>query len=187
MYIIAGCNGAGKTTASYTVLPEMLDCREFVNADEIARGISPFQADKASIQAGRLMLARIRLLLAQGEDFAFETTLSTRSYVKLVKQSQSAGYFVSVLFFWLNSPDLAVSRVKSRVLEGGHDIPEMVVRRRYIKGLVNLFNLYIPLVDYWMLIDNSSMPYEVIAHGIEGDNKVMNEKIWSNLSMHYGQ
>ena len=187
MYIIAGCNGAGKTTASYTVLPEMLDCKEFVNADEIAKGISPFQADKASLQAGRLMLTRIRQLLEKGEDFAFETTLSTRSYVSLVKQSQSSGYFVSLLFFWLDSPDLAVSRVKNRVLEGGHDIPETVVRRRYTNGLSNLFKLYIHLVDNWVLVDNSGEPYQEIAEGAKDNTRIVNQKIWKYLIDHYGQ
>ena len=101
LYIIAGCNGAGKTTASYTVLPEMLDCREFVNADEIAKGLSPFNPESVAIDAGRLMLQRMDDLLIAGEDFAFETTLATRSYVKFIDQAHAMGYFVSLLFFWL--------------------------------------------------------------------------------------
>ena len=131
LYIIAGCNGAGKTTASYTVLPEMLDCREFVNADEIAKGLSPFNPESVAIDAGRLMLQRMDDLLIAGEDFAFETTLATRSYVKFIDQAHAMGYFVSLLFFWLPTPELAIVRVATRVSKGGHDIPEEVIRRRY--------------------------------------------------------
>ena len=126
LYIIAGCNGAGKTTASYTVLPEMLDCREFVNADEIAKGLSPFNPESVAIDAGRLMLQRMDDLLIAGEDFAFETTLATRSYVKFIDQAHAMGYFVSLLFFWLPTPELAIVRVATRVSKGGHDIPEEV-------------------------------------------------------------
>ncbi len=143
LYIISGCNGAGKTTASYTILPEMLNCNEFVNADEIAKGLSPFNPNKLAIKAGRLMLTRINELLESGIDFAFETTLSTRSYVNTIKKAQKKGYFVTMLYFWLDSPDLAVERVKIRVKEGGHDIPEQTIRRRYDLGISNLFNLYI--------------------------------------------
>ncbi len=104
LYIIAGCNGAGKTTASYTVLPEMLGCREFVNADEIAKGLSPFNPESVAIEAGRLMLQRMDDLLSEGSDFAFETTLSTRSYVKFIERAQAKGYFVTLLYFWLPTP-----------------------------------------------------------------------------------
>lgn len=173
LYIIAGCNGAGKTTASYTILPEMLNCREFVNADEIARGLSPFQPEKVAIEAGRLMLGRIYELLTRKEDFAFETTLSTRSYVKTVKRAQKAGYFVTLIYFWLNSPELAVARVKDRVLEGGHDVPERIIRRRYQKGVENLFKLFIPVSDFWMVVDNSENPFKLIAEGVKENKKIV--------------
>lgn len=173
LYIIAGCNGAGKTTASYTILPEMLNCREFVNADEIARGLSPFQPEKVAIEAGRLMLGRIYELLTRKEDFAFETTLSTRSYVKTVKRAQKAGYFVTLIYFWLNSPELAVARVKDRVLEGGHDVPERIIRRRYQKGVENLFKLFIPVSDFWMVVDNSENPFKLIAEGEKENKKIV--------------
>ena len=123
LYIIAGCNGAGKTTASYTVLPEMLDCREFVNADEIAKGLSPFNPESVAIDAGRLMLQRMDDLLIAGEDFAFETTLATRSYVKFIDQAHAMGYFVSLLFFWLPTPELAIVRVATRVSKGAAAMP----------------------------------------------------------------
>lgn len=165
LYVIAGCNGAGKTTASFTVLPEMLDCREFVNADEIAAGLSPFNPEGVAIQAGRLMIERIIHLLKEGETFAFETTLATRSYVKLIKQAQKRGYFVTLLFFSLSTPEQAVKRVEKRVSEGGHNIPLDVIYRRYDNGLSNLFNLYMPVCDYWALYDNSVCPANKIANG----------------------
>lgn len=165
LYIIAGCNGAGKTTASYTVLPEMLGCREFVNADEIARGLSPFNPEGAAIQAGRLMIERVLQLMKDGQDFAFETTLATRSYIKLIKQAQSVGYFVTLLFFSLPTPEQAVQRVARRVSQGGHNIPLDVIYRRYEAGLKNFFQLYMPVVDFWALYDNNTCPTLRIASG----------------------
>ncbi len=165
LYIIAGCNGAGKTTASFTVLPEMLNCREFVNADEIAKGLSPFNPEGVAIQAGRLMIERILHLLKEGETFAFETTLATRSYVNLIQRAQRRGYFVTLLFFSLSSPEQAVARVAKRVSQGGHNIPTDVILRRYDAGLQNLFQLYMPIVDYWTLYDNSTCPSEKLACG----------------------
>lgn len=165
LYIIAGCNGAGKTTASYTILPEILECKEFVNADEIARGLSPFNPNSTSIEAGKLMLKRIRELLGREESFAIETTLATRSYINLVRQAQSMGYMVTLLFFWLRTPELALQRVAERVRNGGHDIPASTTRQRYVSGISNLFNLYSPEVDYWMLYDNSATPRIAVARG----------------------
>jgi len=165
LYIIAGCNGAGKTTASFTILPEMLDCGEFINADEIARGLSPFNPDKAAIEAGRLMLTKIDKLLGSQKDFAFETTLSTRSYVNTVLKARKSGYQVTLLFFWLDSSELAIERVRTRVSEGGHNIPKETIIRRYDTGLRNLFKLYIPITDYWMILNNSGLQSELIAEG----------------------
>ena len=176
LYIIAGCNGAGKTTASFTVLPEMLDCQEFVNADEIARGLSPFHPEGVAIQAGRLMIDRVIHLLKEGETFAFETTLSTRSYVKLIQQAQKRGYFVTLLFFQLSTPEQAVQRVAKRVSQGGHNIPTDVVYRRFEAGLSNLFNLYMPIVDYWALYDNSNIPTKHIASGQLGQEPEILDK-----------
>ena len=163
LYIIAGCNGAGKTTASYTILPEIWHCQEFVNADEIARGLSPLNPNSMAVQAGRIMLQRIEELLKQGVSFSIETTLATRSYVQLVKRAQAKGYTVNLLFFWLESPEMAVQRVAKRVKEGGHDIPEDVIYRRYKLGICNFFNLYKDAVDMWTLVDNASSPRRVIA------------------------
>lgn len=182
LYIVSGCNGAGKTTASFTVLPEMLGCREFVNADEIARGLSPFQPEKVAVEAGRIMLQRIDELLKKQEDFAIETTLATRSYVQTIKKAKEKGYNVTLVYFWLDSPELAIARVKRRVTEGGHNIPEEVIRRRYKKGIQNLFQLFIPICDYWILIDNSQKPYIIVAEGQEDKElNIQNENIWNRL------
>ena len=169
LYIISGCNGAGKTTASYSLLPEMLNCKDFVTSDEFAKGLSPFDPSKASIQASRYMLMKIRYLLKRGQDFAIETTLATRTLMKIVKQAQAAGYTVTLLYFWLNSPDLAVARVRARVEAGGHDIPEETIRRRYNTGIYYFFNLYSPICERWILADNSQIPFKVIAEGSKNE------------------
>ncbi|MFO7933644.1 MAG: zeta toxin family protein [Bacteroidales bacterium] len=175
LFIIAGCNGAGKTTASFTLLPKMLDCDEFINADEIARGISPFNPDKAAIEAGRYMLRKIDKLIRNRKDFAFETTLATRSYTKTIQKAKENGYQITLVFFWLDSVELAIERVHTRVLEGGHNIPEAVIIRRYFSGITNLFNLYLPICDYWMIFDNSISPSELIAEGYpDGETEVLN-------------
>ncbi|MBO7130482.1 MAG: zeta toxin family protein [Prevotella sp.] len=173
LYIISGCNGAGKTTASYTVLPEILDCREFVNADEIARGLSPFNSESMAIEAGRLMLKRIEELLEKEETFSIETTLATKSYINLVRRAQAKGYSVKVLFFWLNSPELALQRVAERVAKGGHNIPEPVIRRRYVAGIRNFFRLFMSEVDYWDIYDNSRYPAIQVASGGKDEETIV--------------
>ena len=169
LYIISGCNGAGKTTASYTMLPEMLDCSEFVNSDEFAKGLSPFDPEKASIQASRYMILKIRYLLKKQQDFGIETTLATRTLLKTIRMAQEAGYTVTLLYFWLNSPDLAVERVAARVGAGGHDIPEETIRRRYRVGIDYFFHDYAPICERWILADNSQIPFRVIAEGSKLD------------------
>lgn len=146
LYIISGCNGAGKTTASYTVLPEILDCREFVNADEIARGLSPFNPASVAIEAGKLMLQRIEDLLAKDETFSIETTLATRSYVNLVKRAQDT------------------------------------IKRRYAAGINNLFKLFMPIVDYWAIFDNSETPRKNIAvGGKSSDVEIFYSALYENI------
>lgn len=164
LYIIGGCNGAGKTTASYTVLPEVLGCREFVNADEIARGLSPFNPSSVTQAAGRIMVGRIRELLGKDETFAIETTLS-RTYLSLVRQAHAKGYIVTLIFFWLRTPELALQRVAERVRNGGHDIPAPTTRRRYVAGITNFFELYADAVDCWVVYDNSISPRTIVARG----------------------
>lgn len=164
LYIIAGCNGAGKTTASFTILPDVLDCQQFVNADEIAKGLSPFHPESVSMEAGRIMLHRIEELLQKGITFAIETTLATRSYQSLVNRAHKLGYLVHLLYIWLSSPQLAIKRVAQRVSEGGHNIPQDVIIRRYHHGISNLFNLFMPIVDSWTIIDNTRCRPQVVAN-----------------------
>jgi predicted ABC-type ATPase len=182
LYIIAGCNGAGKTTTSYTVLPEMLNCKEFVNADEIARGLSPFQPETVSFQAGRIMLNRIKELLESGKDFGFETTLATRSYVPLIAKAKKKGYSVSLIYFWLESVELAKARVRSRVEKGGHNIPATIIERRYKRGLRNFFTLYKKLPDRWIIYDNSKAIPELVAMGNSPlDSYIYNNELWTKI------
>ncbi len=185
LFIISGCNGAGKTTASYTILPELLECEEFVNADEIAKGLSPFNPESEAIQAGRLMLERISKLISKGQDFAFETTLATKSYRNFVVKAKENGYHITLLFFWLRSSDLAVKRVETRVKEGGHNIPEHVIRRRYENGLKHFFGIFESIVDEWMFIDNSGEPYEIIARKNSTGQILKNFEKWNGLLKTY--
>lgn len=180
LYIIAGCNGAGKTTASFTILPDILNCKEFVNADSIAAGISPFNPESVAFEAGRIMLHRIHQLMEEKADFAFETTLATRSYVSLIKLARKAGYEISLLYFWLASPEFAKQRVAERVNSGGHNIPVEVIERRYYRGINNLLNLYIPIVDNWMIIDNMDTTADIIAKGTgQKDKAIKNSDLWT--------
>ncbi len=182
LYIISGCNGAGKTTASYTVLPEILNCKEFVNADEIAHGLSPFNPTSVAIEAGRLMLQRIEELLGKQETFSIETTLATRTYLNLVRRAKACGYRVSLLFFWLRTPELAIQRVAERVQGGGHDIPIEIVTRRYVSGITNLFRLFMKEVDYWAIYDNTMRHRQKIASGRLGkETDVFDEELYSNI------
>jgi predicted ABC-type ATPase len=189
LYIISGCNGAGKTTASYTVLPEILNCEEFINADEIARGLSPFNPDKAAIEAGRIMLARINDFLKKKLDFAFETTLASKSFINTINKASKRGYEITLLFFWLDSVELAIERVKTRVAEGGHDIPVKVIKRRYYSGINNLFDLYIPHCNYWMITNNSNPNLELIAEGnYKKITKIENKHIFEKIKkLKHGQ
>ncbi len=163
MYIIGGCNGAGKTTASFTVLPELLHCYEFVNADEIAKGLSPFRPESVAIEAGRLMLHRIGELMNQRVDFAFETTLAASLHLRSIAKAQELGYRVHLLFFWLESVELAQQRVQSRVMEGGHSIDMDVINRRYKRGIVNFFRKYWDRIDCSWIIDGSKGNFNLIA------------------------
>lgn len=187
LYILAGPNGAGKTTAAYTLLPQFLDVIEFVNADEIARGLSPFNVDSVAFEAGRLMLQRIDHLLGRGIDFAFETTLSTRSYVQTIRRAKEAGYTVTLLFVYLSSAEMAVNRVAKRVAMGGHNIPVDVVHRRYERALSNLFTLYLTICDSFLMINNSGEePVEIAKGGLSMQNTITDQALWNSLSNRYG-
>ena len=186
LYIIAGCNGAGKTTASFTILPEVLNCKEFINADEIAKGLSPFQPESVAMQAGRIMLARMDELLQKGETFAFETTLATKSYKQKIEWAQANGYEITLLFFWLDSPNMAKKRVAQRVAEGGHSIPSETIERRYHNGIANLFAIYIDMVDICYIFDNSEGERTPIAKKYKGGKEIIyNTDLYNQMKNSY--
>ena len=153
--VLAGPNGAGKSTTGPALLRDTFGITEFVNADTIAQGLSAFDPEGAAIDAARVMLVRMHELADERADFAFETTLASRTFASWLTDLRRSGYCVHVLFLWLPSADLAVERVSTRVRMGGHNVPEDVVRRRYHSGLRNFFDLYKPLADSWLLYDNS--------------------------------
>lgn len=183
LYIIAGPNGAGKTTASYSLLPDILHCPNFVNADEIARGLSPFAPELVNIQAGRIMLQRIEELLSQHVDFAIETTLSTRSYVQLVHRAQSLGYKVHLIFFFLETEEQAIQRVAQRVSNGGHGIPEVDIRRRFHRGIYNLLNLYMPICDNTRVYNNTHGDAIMVAKYNAASQRmhVYEQEMWNQI------
>lgn len=183
LYIIAGPNGAGKTTASFSLLPDVLHCLNFVNADEIARGLSPFAPKSVAIQAGKIMLQRIDELLLQGVDFAIETTLATRSYVQLVHRAQQLGYKVHLIFFALENEEQAIQRVAQRVSNGGHNIPETDIRRRFKRGIANLLHLYMPICEIVYIVNNNSVPAQLIAQKTPhlGSLRVFEDAMWKHL------
>lgn len=160
--IIAGPNGAGKTTFAREFLPNEASCPVFVNADLIAAGLAPFAPETAAVQAGRLMLDALRRYFLSGESFAFETTLSGKGYLRHINTWQKAGYQVELIFLRLQSADEAVARVVQRVKQGGHNIPEPVIRRRFDAGIKNFTNYYAPAVDAWALYDNSAEMPELL-------------------------
>ncbi|MBQ6072752.1 MAG: zeta toxin family protein [Bacteroidales bacterium] len=180
LYIISGCNGAGKTTASYTLLPDLLNLHTFVNADEIADELSPQNPEKEMIRASRLMVERMYQLIAKGDDFAVETTLATRSLANTVIAAKNKGYMVGIFYFWLKNPELAIRRVAIRVSSGGHDIPTETIVRRYWQGMKNLREIYLPLCNYWVLIDNSDRQGKWIAEGgLSTATHIYNKRIYN--------
>lgn len=186
LYIIAGPNGAGKTTAAYTLLPEVMQIKEFVNADEIARGLSPFNVESVAFEAGRLMLKRIDYLLEKEVDFALETTLSTRSYVSLIRRAQQIGHTISLFYFWIPSAEVSKARVAQRVSRGGHNIPPDVIERRYGRSVENLIKRYVPVCDYFTVFSNAtSLTEEVAAGGMYLETDVLNNDIWETIQ-NYG-
>jgi predicted ABC-type ATPase len=163
LLILGGPNGAGKTTCAMTLLPEFLHINHFVNADLIAQGLSPFDPALAEIQASRIMVERMRELRNTRENFAIETTLASKSPAKFITESKTAGYEISLIFVTLDSPETAIARVALRVAKGGHHIPEETIRRRYFRGIANLFERYMPLADQWTIMDNSETEKRMIA------------------------
>ncbi|MEK6747422.1 MAG: zeta toxin family protein [Pseudomonadota bacterium] len=183
IYIIAGSNGSGKTTLANTLLPEFLKCSEFVNADLIAAGLSPFNPDSMAMQAGRLMLARINQLAIEQTDFAFETTLSTRSYAPYIKKWIKNGYSVHIIFLWVRDVKISIKRVKKRVQMGGHNIPEEIIRRRYKRGIENFNNIYKDIVSSWEIYDNSSDDEGVIIADNKNNLIIHEAELWTKIQL----
>ncbi|MEP3478127.1 MAG: zeta toxin family protein [Fuerstiella sp.] len=181
VYVVAGPNGAGKTTFATEFLPRFVECRNFLNADLIAAGLSPFNPESQNIRAARLLLERIRELAHVGQDFGFETTLSGRSYVRLLKKLRAQGYRIELFFLWLPTANMAITRVAERVRKGGHNIPEPVVRRRFQLGLHNLFYLYLSIVDDCWLFDGSSLSPQPLAMWRDGQLTTFNDQLFQHI------
>jgi predicted ABC-type ATPase len=186
LYIIAGPNGAGKTTFARKFLPQYVECLEFVNADFIAGGLSPFAPERAAIHAGRLMLEQIHSLAERGVDFGFETTLSGKTYVKLLQGMKKGGYLVHIFFLWITNVELALERIKLRVRNGGHAIPEAIVRRRFGRSLPNFLRVYKPLADSWTIFDNSGDVPKMIAFKESGKIEILDPDLFNILLKYKG-
>ena len=181
LYIIAGPNGAGKTTFARKFLPQYAECLEFVNADLIAGGLSPFAPERAAILGGRLMLEQIHSLTERGLDFGFETTLSGKTYVKLLRDMKKRGYLIHILFLWITNVELALERIQLRVRNGGHHIPETIVRRRFSRSLSNFFRFYQQLADSWTIFDNSGDVPKMIAFEESGRLEILDQEFFAIL------
>ena len=186
VYVIAGPNGAGKTTFASKFLPDFVHCRQFLNADLIAAGLSPFASQTQNVRAGRLLLERIGELAEERTDFGFETTLSGRTYVKILSDMKATGYRILLFFLWLPSAGIAVGRVANRVSQGGHDLPQDDVERRYTAGLRNFFHLYRPLFDGWWFYDASSLPPRVIASEVGRQLTVKLKRLYQRIEHQAG-
>lgn len=183
VFVIGGPNGAGKTTAAHGMLPSFMGVSQFVNADEIARGLSGFAPESVAQEAGRIMLRRLRFLASQRADFAFETTLASRSFSPWLVQLQEAGFDVHVIFLWLPTPELAVQRVALRVSGGGHNVPEAIIRRRYARGRENFLRLYAPVADDWEVYDNSGFEPQRVAYGGRGEETtILEAETWRAIN-----
>jgi len=181
LYVIAGPNGAGKTTFAREFLPRFAKCNEFVNADLIATGLAPFSPISAAMQAGRLVLQRIHELSAKGITFGFETTLAGHTYLPLLNRLKKSGYKLHLYFLWLPSVNLAIKRVEDRVRQGGHSVPISDIRRRFERGLQHLFKDYLPIIDEWIIFDNSGSIPKEIAFGAHDDVKIADPTSFEQL------
>ncbi|MGA9472637.1 MAG: zeta toxin family protein [Terriglobales bacterium] len=186
LYIIAGPNGVGKTTFARTFLPKYADCKNFVNADLIAEGMSPFSPETAAIRAGRLVLSEIAFFSQRRASFGFETTLAGRNYLRLIQRLKRKGYRVHLFFLFVEGVDVALSRIRERVLKGGHDVPERVVRRRFHRSIGNFFQEYQPLVNSWYLLDNTGTQPVAVAFKKGARLRIMDGEIFHGLIRRYG-
>lgn len=181
LYIIAGPNGAGKTTFARKFLPDYVKCLEFVNVDLIANGLSPFDPERAALRAGRIMLEQIHSLAERSMDFGFETTLSGKTYVKLLKEMKKRKYLIHIFFLWISDVELALERIRLRVRNGGHAIPEAIVRRRFGRSLPNFLRVYKPLADSWTIFDNSGDIPRIIAFEESGKVAILDSHLFNVL------
>ena len=181
VYIIAGPNGSGKTTFANKFFPDYAVCRNFVNADLIAQGLSPFSPRVFAIKAGRIVLEQINEFAESGVDFGFETTLSGKSYANILKKLKVREYKLHLFFLWIPNSQLAIARIKERTLRGGHDVPSKDVRRRFTRSMVNLFRLYQPLLDSWMIFNNSGIIPTLIAKNIDGNLIISDEQLFNKI------
>jgi len=182
IFVIGGPNGSGKTTSAKTLLPELLECHEYVNADSVAAALSPFNPDAVAIQAGRLMLERIKYLAERGVTFAFETTLASRTFLNFLTKCKDMGYEINILYLWLQNAEIAITRVKSRVEQGGHDIPNDVIVRRYHRSIKNFLNEYVKVANNWALYDNSEKHSELIAYKTNDSSlNIIDDAIWQQI------
>jgi len=181
VYIIAGPNGSGKTTFANKFLPDYARCSNFVNADLIAQGLSPFSPKQVAIKAGKLVLSQIHEFKDSGVDFAFETTLSGRLYVNLFTNLKLKGYELHLFFLWIPNSELAIARIKDSVLEGGHNVPAQDVRRRFKRSICNFFKLYQPLLNSWMLFDNAGSLPRLIAKMKNGNVVITNQELFKKI------
>ncbi|MBL7070710.1 MAG: zeta toxin family protein [Candidatus Omnitrophica bacterium] len=182
IYIIAGPNGSGKTTFAKKFLPDYAKCQHFINADLIAQGLSPFSPRIAAMKAGRLVLKQIYEMAGKNVDFAFETTLAGKSYIKLFKHLRRKGYHLHLFFLWIPNVQLALARIKDRVADGGHDVPLQDVRRRFIRSSINFFRFYMPLLDSWMLFNNESIVPKLIAEEKNGKVAVFDKYLFEKIT-----
>lgn len=181
VYIIAGPNGSGKTTFANKFLPNYAKCPNFVNADLIAQGLSPFAPHAAAIKAGRLVLEQVYNLADKNADFAFETTLAGKSYLRFLKILKKKGYTINLFFLWIPNVELALSRIKDRVASGGHDVPALDVKRRFNRGIYNFFKFYKPLSDTWLLFNNADAIPRFIAKEKAGKTEVVDKELFEKI------
>lgn len=182
VYIIAGSNGSGKTTFAGKFLPDYAKCPHFVNTDLIAQGLSPFSPQIAAMKAGRIVIGQIDDLAGKGVNFAFETTLAGKAYLKTLKRLKGAGYSLHLFFLWITTVELALARIKDRVSDGGHDVPVGDVRRRFKRGIYNLFRFYKPLLNSWMLFNNSDVTPTLIAKEKEGMLEIIDKPLFPKIA-----
>lgn len=181
VYIIAGPNGSGKTTFAKKFLPDYAKCRNFVNADLIAHGLSPFSPRTAAIKAGRLVLEQICSLAGKNVDFAFETTLSGKSYISFINELKKKNYSINIFFLWIPGAELALNRIKDRVAAGGHDVSAVDVKRRFRRGIYNFFRYYKPLADTWLLFNNADVAPKLIAREKDGQIDVIDNEAFEKI------